>query len=356
MESPFGLKDIEVLKSGAFGSGAAASASVAEHLRLSTESLRNERLLEEQRKRQEIRDAEERAAAARRKAELDREIERRIPELLQQVVDITNAEGITSAQKLVDIGRLQQNPDYINVITEPQVSKVIGISTSSLEKDIAASSEGATKGDELNKARTERLVAKGNLKAAIKAAKNIQDPVARQQSLAKIATQEQAEKEAKITARTTAKKKIFDEAVNDADASFTKLLDFTIPKPVVDTEADSTADPAKTEGEEKDNSVVASFNLARSNFMALLGPKETNKLFKGVDPTDPAALEKLVRQGRRRVAKLRSDVTKRPRTLRFWTAQKGVNRPENTEPAPAGSDSGSGNGNGNGNGIEGGFR
>jgi hypothetical protein len=342
MESPFGLKDIEVIKSGAFGSGAAASASVAEHLRLSTESLRNERLLEEERKRQLIREADERAAAARRQAERDREIEARMPEFLQRVADITNAEGITSAQKLVDIGRLQQNPDNVNVITQPQVSKFIDITTSSLQKDIDASSEGAKKDDERNKAVAERRFAAGNRKAAIKAAKNIQDPVARQQVLTKIATQKQAEKEATITARTTAKKKIFDEAVKDADASFTKLLDFTIPKPVVDTEADSTADPAKTEGEEKANSVVASFNLAESNLMALLGPRETNKLFKGVDPTDPAALKKLVRQGRRKVANLSSEVAKRPNTLRNWTAQKGVNRPENTKPAQAGSGSGGG--------------
>jgi hypothetical protein len=265
-----------------------------------------------------------------------------MPEFLQRVADITNAEGITSAQILRKIGELQLNPDNINVIKDPRVSKFIDITTSSLQKDIAASSEGAKKGDELNKSVAERLVAEGNLEDATEAANNIQDPVAREQFLAKIATQKQAEKEAKRKARMTTKRGIFDEAVNDADASFTKLLDFTAPKPVADPEADSTADPAKTEGEEKDNAVFASFNLAMSNSMDLLGPRVTNKLFKEVDPTDPDALKKLVLQGRRKVAGLRSDVAKRPSTLRFWTAQKGVNRPENTKPAPASSGSGGG--------------
>jgi len=339
-------RDIDVLKSGAFGASAAASAAVAEQARLSTEAIRNERILEEQRKRQLIRDAEERAAAARRQAELDREIERRVPEFLERVFDITNSDDLTSAQILREIGELQKNPDYINVVTDPRVEKVVGAYVSPLEKQIEDAAAGAAEGEKLNLAVAERLLASGNLKEAQKAAENIQDLVVRENFLAKITTERQSKK----GTRTTAKRAIFDAAVKDAETSITNLIKFTAPSPEVDAEAeaDSVASPADSDGEDKVNPVFASFNLAKSNLKALLGPEETEKLFKEVDPTNPAALEELAQRSREEVAKLRGKITRKPRTLRDWNSQEGLKESKTPKPAPA---SGSGSGSGSGGGF-----
>lgn len=334
-------RDIDVLKSGAFGASAAASAAVAEQLRLSNEAIQNERILEEQRKRQLIRDAEERAQAARRAAALEQEVEERVPQLLQQVGTIAGDEGLTAAQKLAGITKIQQNPDYINVVTDPRVEKVVGAYVSPLEKQIGDAAAGAAEGEKLNLAVAERLLASGNLKAAQGAAQNIQDPVARENFLAKITTERQSKK----GTRTTAKRAIFDAAVDDAEESITNLINFTAPRPEVDedAEAESVASPADSDGEDKVNPVFASFNLAKSNLKELLGPEETDKLFKGVDPTDPDALEDLVQKSREEVAKLRGKITRKPRTLRDWTSQEGLKESKKPKPAPA---SGSGLGGG----------
>ena len=314
------VKDIEVLKGGAFGSGVAATASILDSMRKERQLFEEGKLLEAERKRQLIRQTEESAAKARQEAENKEKIEAVTAQFFSAMEAAFNDPDATNAERLVNMNNLQQNPYFRDPLSDKSVQSIYDAYTSAAEKRVEKEEKGLLASDKFNKQVVETFLAEGNTKAAKAVAEAIQDPTERQEVLKSITTKVTGEQETRRTKRLADQKTMFTETQEAADKSLTDLLSFT-----GQTEPESEESFGPPPGASKTTTdPQAKFNLAKSNFKALFGAEETEKLFKDVNPNDPSSLEKLVDAARSDIANLRNTVAKQPRKLRKWELGKGL--------------------------------
>lgn len=314
------VKDIEVLKGGAFGSGVAATASILDSMRKERQLFEEGKLLDAQRTRQLIRQTEEDAAKARQEAENKEKIEAVTAQFFSGMEAAFNDPDATNAERLVNMNNLQQNPYFRDALSDKSVKSIYDARTSDLEKRLEKEEKGLLASDKFNKQVVETFLAEGNTKAAKVVASAIQDPTERQEVLKSITTKVTEKQETRRKATQDKKKGMFEKAQQDADNSLIALFDLTgQTEPELEGLGGDPTDNRKTV-----KNPQAMLNLARSNFTLLFGPDKTEELFKDVNLKDPSSLENLVDKGRSEIASSRSAVAKQPRTLMKWELGKGV--------------------------------
>lgn len=319
------VRDIEVLKGGAFGSGVATSASILDSMRKERQLFEEGKLLDAQRTRQLIRQTEEDAAKARQEAENKEKIEAVTAQFFSAMEAAFNDPDATNAERLVNMNNLQQNPYFRGPLSDKSVQNIVDARTSDLEKRLEKEEKGLLASDTLNKRVVETFLAEGNTKAAKAVAEAIQDPAERQEVLKSITTQVTGKQKTRRTKRLADQKTMFTETQEAADKSLTDLLSFT---GQTEPESEELGDP--NENRKTTTDPQAKFNLAKSNFKALFGADKTEKLFRNVSPNDPSSLENLVDAARSEIASLRNTVAKQPRKLRKWELGKGVSEDQET--------------------------